>query len=152
MRVILLGGPGAGKGTQASFLCRHYRIPQISTGDMLRAVVNAGTGTGRQVKQVMDSGLLVSDDIILTLVEERLEQPDCERGYLFDGFPRTVPQACALRDRAIGVDAVLELRVGEAEIVRRISGRRVHPESGRTYHVEFNRRQHREKTTLRGRI
>ena len=138
MRVILLGGPGAGKGTQASFLCRHYRIPQVSTGDMLRAAVNAGTGTGHQVKQVMDSGLLVSDDIILTLVEDRLGQPDCERGYLFDGFPRTVPQACALRDRAIVVDAVLELRVEEDEIVRRISGRRVHPESGRTYHVEFN--------------
>lgn len=138
LRVILLGGPGAGKGTQASFMCRHYRIPQISTGDMLRAAVNAGTGMGRRVKQVMDSGLLVSDDIIITLVKDRLERPDCQRGYLFDGFPRTVPQACALRDRAIVVDAVVELRVEDAEIVHRISGRRVHPESGRTYHIEFN--------------
>ena len=138
MRVILLGGPGAGKGTQAGFVCMHHCIPQISTGDMLRSAVKAGTDVGRRVKQVMDSGALVSDGLIISLVEERLGQPDCRRGYLFDGFPRTIRQAQALRDRAIVVDAVVELNVDDAEIVRRMSGRRVHPGSGRTYHVEFN--------------
>lgn len=138
LRVILLGGPGAGKGTQASLMCRHYCIPQISTGDMLRAAINGGTEIGRRVKHVMDSGLLVSDEIIITLVEDRLGKPDCRRGYLFDGFPRTIPQARALRDRAIVVDAVVELLVDDVEIVRRMSGRRVHAQSGRTYHVEFN--------------
>ena len=152
LRVILLGGPGAGKGTQASFMCRHYCIPQISTGDMLRAAINGGTEIGRRVKHVMDSGLLVSDEIIITLVEDRLGKPDCRRGYLFDGFPRTIPQARALRDRAIVVDAVVELLVDDVEIVRRMSGRRVHAQSGRTYMLSSTRRNCREKTTLRGRI
>ena len=138
MRAILLGGPGAGKGTQAGFVCERYRIPQISTGDMLRAAFQAGSELGRRAKKIMDTGALVSDEIIIGLVEERLSQSDCRGGYLFDGFPRNILQAEALRDRGIAVDAVVEIAVDDAEIVRRMSGRRVHPASGRTYHIEFN--------------
>lgn len=138
MKVILLGGPGAGKGTQAGFITEKYAIPQISTGDMLRAAVKAGTPLGVEAKKVMDAGGLVSDDIILGLVEERIAQPDCEKGYLFDGFPRTLAQADALKDKGVAIDAVVEIDVDDAEIIKRMSGRRVHLESGRTYHVVFN--------------
>ena len=138
MRVILLGPPGAGKGTQAQFICERYGIPQISTGDMLRAAVSAGTPLGKRVKAVMDSGALVSDDIIIELVEERIAEPDCANGFLFDGFPRTIPQAEALDDAGITIDRVLEIKVPDEEIVKRMSGRRVHPASGRVYHVDFN--------------
>jgi adenylate kinase len=138
MRLILLGGPGAGKGTQANFITDHYEIPQISTGDMLRAAVKAGTELGRKAKAVMDSGALVSDDIIVALVKERIAQPDCENGFLFDGFPRTIPQAEALRDSGIVLQYVVEIAVDDDEIIRRMSGRRVHPASGRSYHLEFN--------------
>ena len=138
MRIILLGGPGAGKGTQAGYLTEKYGIPQISTGDMLRAAVKAGTPLGLEAKKVMDSGGLVSDDIILGLVKERIAQPDCEKGFLFDGFPRTVVQAEALKTQKIPVDAVVEIDVEDDEIIRRMSGRRVHLASGRTYHVVFN--------------
>lgn len=138
MRLILLGPPGAGKGTQAGFIKERYGIPQISTGDMLRAAVKAGTPLGLAAKKVMESGQLVSDDIIIGLVRERLAQPDCERGYLFDGFPRTIPQADAMKDAAIKVDVVLEFSVPDAEIIERISGRRVHAASGRSYHLRFN--------------
>ncbi|MEL6711434.1 MAG: adenylate kinase [Pseudomonadota bacterium] len=138
MRLMLLGGPGAGKGTQANFLTAHYGIPQISTGDMLRAQVQAGTELGLAAKKVMDSGGLVSDDIITAMVKERIAQPDCEPGYLFDGFPRTIPQAEALSEAAIPLDAVVEIAVDDAEIIRRLSGRRVHLPSGRTYHIAFN--------------
>jgi adenylate kinase len=138
MRVILLGPPGAGKGTQAAFIKEHFRIPQIATGDMLRAAVKAGTPLGMAAKKVMDAGQLVSDDIIIGLVKERLKEPDCAAGYLFDGFPRTIPQADALRQAGVGLDRVLEIDVPEEEIVLRMSGRRVHPASGRTYHVKFN--------------
>ena len=135
MRILLLGPPGAGKGTQAVFLRDRYGIPQISTGDMLRAAVKAGTPLGLAAKKVMDAGALVSDDIILGLVRERLAQPDCTKGYLFDGFPRTIPQAQAMRDSEVGIDHVIEIVVDDAEIITRVSGRRVHPGSGRTYHV-----------------
>jgi adenylate kinase len=138
MRIILLGGPGAGKGTQAGYITEKYGIPQISTGDMLRAAVKAGTPLGLEAKKVMDSGGLVSDDIILGLVKERVAQPDCEKGFLFDGFPRTVVQAEALKTEKIPVDAVVEIDVEDDEIIRRMSGRRVHLASGRTYHVLFN--------------
>src|SRR5438128_8983807 len=138
MRLILLGPPGAGKGTQATFITAAYGIPQISTGDMLRAAVSAGSPLGIAAKQVMDSGALVSDDIIIGLVKERLKQPDCARGYLFDGFPRTIPQAQALREAGINLDYVLEIDVPDDVIIERMSGRRVHPASGRTYHVKFN--------------
>jgi len=138
MKLILLGPPGAGKGTQANFIREKYGIPQISTGDMLRAAVKAGTPLGLAAKQVMDAGKLVSDDIIIGLVSERLKQPDCRRGYLFDGFPRTIPQAEALRKAGVPIDCVLEIDVPDDEIIERMSGRRVHPASGRTYHVEFN--------------
>ena len=138
MRLILLGPPGAGKGTQATFIVKAFGIPQISTGDMLRAAVKAGTPLGLQAKKVMDSGQLVSDDIIIGLVKERLKQPDCAKGYLFDGFPRTIPQAEAMRDSGVAIDYVLEIQVPDAEIVARMSGRRAHLASGRTYHVEFN--------------
>lgn len=137
MKLILLGPPGAGKGTQAAFLSRHYGIPQISTGDMLRAAVKAGTPLGLAAKQVMDAGILVGDDIIIGLVEERIGEPDCAGGFLFDGFPRTIPQAEALKARGVGLDAVLEIDVPDADIVERMSGRRVHVASGRTYHVRF---------------
>ncbi|MEW5879127.1 MAG: adenylate kinase [Pseudomonadota bacterium] len=138
MRVILLGPPGAGKGTQAAFIAERYGIPQISTGDMLRAAVKAATPLGLAAKKVMDAGQLVSDDIIIALVKERLKEPDCAAGYLFDGFPRTLPQAEALKTAGIRVDVVLEIDVPDAEIIERLSGRRVHPASGRTYHVKFN--------------
>ena len=138
MRVILLGAPGAGKGTQAQFIMEQYGIPQISTGDMLRAAIKNGTELGNKVKAVMDSGALVSDEIIIALVKERIAQSDCAHGFLFDGFPRTIPQAEALRDAGVGIDHVVEIAVADEEIVKRMSGRRVHPESGRTYHVVFN--------------
>jgi adenylate kinase len=138
MRLILLGPPGAGKGTQAAFICEAYGIPQISTGDMLRAAVKAGTPLGLAAQAVMDSGSLVSDDIIIELVTERLAQRDCANGYLFDGFPRTIPQAEALRNAGVDVDYVIEIDVPDAAIVERMSGRRVHLASGRTYHVIFN--------------
>src|SRR6187549_3452660 len=138
MRLILLGAPGAGKGTQAAFLCQKYGIPQISTGDMLRAAVKAGTPLGLAAKKVMDSGALVSDDIIIGLVKERLKQADCAKGYLFDGFPRTIPQAEAMRDASVVIDYVLEIDVPAEEIIARMSGRRAHLASGRTYHVKFN--------------
>ncbi len=138
MRLILLGAPGAGKGTQASFLCRKYAIPQISTGDMLRAAVKAGTPLGLQAKTVMASGALVSDDLIINLVKERLALPDCINGFLFDGFPRTIPQADAMRAVGVKLDYVLEIDVPFSDIIDRISGRRSHPASGRIYHVKFN--------------
>lgn len=138
MRLILLGAPGAGKGTQATFLCQKYGIPQISTGDMLRAAVKAGTPLGLAAKKVMDSGALVSDDIIIGLVKERIAQPDCARGFLFDGFPRTIPQAEAMKDGGVKIDCVLEIDVPFEAIIERMSGRRSHPASGRTYHVKFN--------------
>ena len=138
MRLILLGPPGAGKGTQAAFIRDTYGIPQISTGDMLRAAVKAGSPLGLAAKQVMDSGALVSDDIIIRLVKDRLGQPDCSRGYLFDGFPRTIPQADAMKAADVRLDYVIEIDVPDAAIVERMSGRRVHPASGRTYHVKFN--------------
>ena len=138
MKLILLGAPGAGKGTQAAFITEKYGIPQISTGDMLRAAVKAGTPLGLEAKKVMDAGQLVSDDIILGLIKERLQQPDCARGFLFDGFPRTIPQAEALRTQGVDLDVVLEIDVPDEEIIKRMSGRRVHAASGRTYHVVFN--------------
>jgi adenylate kinase len=138
MRLILLGPPGAGKGTQANFIRQKYGIPQISTGDMLRAAVKAGTPLGLAAKKVMDSGALVSDDIIIGLVNERLKEPDCKPGYLFDGFPRTIPQAEAMKNAGVKIDYVLEIDVPDDEIIQRMSGRRVHPASGRTYHVRFN--------------
>jgi len=138
MRLILLGPPGAGKGTQANYIREEYGIPQISTGDMLRAAVKAGTPLGLAAKKVMDAGQLVSDDIIIGLVQDRLSEPDCRRGYLFDGFPRTIPQAEALKRAGVPIDHVLELEVPDDAIIARISGRRVHPASGRSYHVKFN--------------
>jgi len=138
MRIILLGGPGAGKGTQAGYITEKYGVPQISTGDMLRAAVKAGTPLGLEAKKVMDAGALVSDDIILGLVKERIDQPDCKKGFLFDGFPRTVVQAEALKTQGVAVDAVVEIDVDDEEIIRRMSGRRVHLTSGRTYHLVFN--------------
>jgi adenylate kinase len=136
MRIILLGAPGAGKGTQAEYLKETYGIPQISTGDMLRAAVKAGTPLGVQVKSVMESGGLVTDDIIIALIRDRIEDEDCRNGFLFDGFPRTIPQAQALVDAGISIDVVLEIDVPDEEIVRRLSGRRVHPDSGRIYHID----------------
>ena len=138
MRLILLGAPGAGKGTQAVFICQRYGIPQISTGDMLRAAVKAGSPLGLAAKKVMDSGALVSDDIIIGLVKERITQPDCAKGFLFDGFPRTIPQAEAMKAAGVKLDYVLEIDVPFDSIVERMSGRRSHPASGRTYHVKFN--------------
>ncbi len=138
MRLILLGGPGAGKGTQANYITERYGIPQISTGDMLRSAVKAGTELGKKAKAVMDSGGLVSDDIIIGLVKERIKEPDCEKGFLFDGFPRTIPQADALKDAGVTIDAVVDIDVPDEEIIKRMSGRRVHLSSGRTYHVVFN--------------
>jgi len=138
MRLILLGAPGAGKGTQAQFICKQFGIPQISTGDMLRAAVKAGTELGIAAKKIMDAGGLVSDDIIIGLVKDRLTQPDCAKGYLFDGFPRTIPQAQAMKDAGVPIDYVLEIDVPFDAIIDRMSGRRVHPASGRTYHIKFN--------------
>jgi len=138
MRIILLGPPGAGKGTQAQFICQQFAIPQISTGDMLRAAVAAGSELGRQAKSIMDAGGLVSDDIIIALVKERLLDADCAQGCLFDGFPRTLVQAQAMIDEQIAIDYVLEIGVSDEEIIKRLSGRRVHPGSGRVYHVDYN--------------
>ena len=142
MRLILLGAPGAGKGTQASFICQYYGIPQISTGDMLRAAVKAGTDMGLAAKKVMDAGGLVGDDIIIGLVKERIAQPDCANGFLFDGFPRTIPQADAMKQAGVKLDCVLEIDVPFDAIIERMSGRRVHVASGRTYHVRFNPPKH----------
>jgi adenylate kinase len=138
MRLILLGAPGAGKGTQAAFICQRFGIPQISTGDMLRAAVKAGTPLGLAAKKVMDAGGLVSDDIIIGLVKERIAQPDCAQGFLFDGFPRTIPQADAMKAAGVKLDVVLEIDVPDSAIIERMSGRRVHPASGRSYHLKFN--------------
>jgi len=137
MRLILLGAPGAGKGTQATFICKKYGIPQISTGDMLRAAVKAGTPLGMAAKQVMESGGLVGDEIIIGLVKERIQQPDCANGFLFDGFPRTIPQADAMKEAGVKLDYVLEIDVPDSDIIERVSGRRSHPGSGRVYHVKF---------------
>lgn len=138
MRVILLGAPGAGKGTQAQFICEKFAIPQISTGDMLRAAVKAGTELGKQAKAIMESGGLVSDDIIIGLVKDRIQEADCANGFLFDGFPRTIPQAQAMIDVGVDIDHVIEIDVSDEEIVQRLSGRRVHAPSGRTYHIIYN--------------
>lgn len=138
IRVILLGGPGAGKGTQANYIKEHFGVSQISTGDMLRSAVKAGTELGVMAKKIMDAGGLVSDDIIINLVKERIAQPDCVNGFLFDGFPRTIPQADAMKAAGVPIDFVVEIDVADAEIVKRMSGRRVHPASGRTYHIDFN--------------
>ncbi|MFD1008263.1 MULTISPECIES: adenylate kinase [Oceanisphaera] len=138
MRIVLLGAPGAGKGTQAQFIMEKFGIPQISTGDMLRAAIKAGTPLGLQAKEVMDQGQLVSDDLIIGLVKERISQDDCAKGFLLDGFPRTIPQADAMKDAGVVVDYVLEFAVPDEEIVKRMSGRRVHPGSGRTYHLTYN--------------
>ena len=150
MRLILLGGPGAGKGTQAGFIKEHFGIPQVSTGDMLRAAVQAGTPLGVEAKKVMDSGALVSDDIIIGLVKERIAQPDCAKGFLFDGFPRTIPQAEAMRAAGVKIDYVVEIAVDDEEIIRRMSGRRVHPASGRSYHVLFNPPQREGRDDVTG--
>jgi adenylate kinase len=150
MRLILLGAPGAGKGTQATFICKKYGIPQISTGDMLRAAVKAGTALGVQAKSVMDAGGLVSDDLIIGLVKERLQQSDCADGFLFDGFPRTIPQAEALRKADVKIDYVLEIDVPFDAIIERMSGRRFHPASGRTYHTKFNAPREAGKDDLTG--
>ncbi|MCW5602840.1 adenylate kinase [Nitrosomonas sp.] len=138
MRIILLGAPGAGKGTQANYIKEHFGIPQISTGDMLRNAVKAGTELGIMAKKIMESGGLVSDEIIINLVKERIAEPDCVNGFLFDGFPRTIPQADALKAAKVEIDYVVEIDVADTEIIKRMSGRRVHPASGRTYHIEFN--------------
>ncbi|MBI1394907.1 MAG: adenylate kinase [Betaproteobacteria bacterium] len=149
MRLILLGAPGAGKGTQAAFIVEKFGIPQISTGDMLRAAVKAGTPLGTEAKKHMDAGGLVPDDVIIGLVQERIRQPDCANGFLFDGFPRTIPQADAMKEAGVAIDHVIEIDVADAEIIKRMSGRRVHPASGRTYHVVFNppRVEGRDDTT-----
>ena len=138
MKLILLGPPGAGKGTQAQFIVDQYGIPQVSTGDMLREAVKSGSELGNRVKSVMDSGELVTDEIIIELVQERISQPDCVRGFLFDGFPRTIPQAQALVDAGVEIDGVVEIQVPDAEIISRLAGRRVHPGSGKVYHVIYN--------------
>lgn len=138
MRLILLGGPGAGKGTQAAFLTERFSIPQISTGDMLRAAVKAGTAMGKAAKEIMDRGDLVSDEIIIGLVKERIKQNDCANGFLFDGFPRTIAQADAMKEAGVVIDAVIEIDVDHEEIVKRMSGRRIHEASGRSYHVLYN--------------
>ncbi len=138
MNIILLGAPGAGKGTQAKFISQAFNIPQISTGDMLRAAVKAGSALGQKVQAIMDSGSLVSDEIIIELVKDRITQPDCAKGFLFDGFPRTIPQADAIRDSGIKIDTVIEIDVPDDDIIKRITGRRVHVGSGRTYHIQFH--------------
>jgi adenylate kinase len=138
MRLILLGGPGAGKGTQANYIKDKYQIPQISTGDMLRAAVKAGSELGKEAKGYMDSGGLVPDEVIIGLVKERIQEPDCEKGFLFDGFPRTIPQADAMKEAGVPIDAVVDINVPDEEIIKRMSGRRAHLASGRTYHVVFN--------------
>lgn len=138
MRLILLGGPGAGKGTQANNVKEKYQIPQISTGDMLRAAVKAGTDLGKEAKKIMDAGQLVTDDVIIGLVRERIKEPDCEKGFLFDGFPRTIPQADAMKAAGVQIDAVVDIDVPDDEIIKRMGGRRAHLASGRTYHIVFN--------------
>ena len=138
MKLILLGGPGAGKGTQAGFITKKFDIPQISTGDMLRAAVKAGTAMGLEAKKVMDAGGLVTDEIILGLVKDRIQEDDCKNGFLFDGFPRTLAQADSLKNQGVNIDAVVEIDVDDNEIIKRMSGRRVHVASGRTYHIVFN--------------
>ncbi|MDQ6681595.1 MAG: adenylate kinase [Pseudomonadota bacterium] len=150
MRMILLGAPGAGKGTQATFICKHYSIPQISTGDMLRAAVKAKTPLGISAKKVMDSGALVGDEIIIGLVKERIAQPDCANGFLFDGFPRTIVQADSLKAAGVKLDLVLEIDVPDDVIIERMSGRRVHVASGRTYHVKYNPPQRDGKDDVTG--
>jgi len=150
MRLILLGGPGAGKGTQAGYLTQRYDIPQISTGDMLRAAVKAQTPLGIEAKKVMDAGDLVSDDIIIGLVKERIKQDDCARGFLFDGFPRTIAQADAMKDAGVKLDAVVEIDVDHNEIIKRMSGRRIHEASGRSYHVQYNPPRNADKDDVTG--
>lgn len=150
MRLILLGPPGAGKGTQAAFITERYGVPQISTGDMLRAAINAGTAVGLSAKKAMGAGQLVSDDIIIALVRDRLAEPDCRSGYLFDGFPRTIAQAEAMKDAGVAIDFVLEIDVPDAQIIRRMAGRRVHLASGRTYHVTFNPPQVADRDDVTG--
>lgn len=150
MRIILLGAPGAGKGTQAQFLMNTFNIPQISTGDMLRAAISEGTELGKKAKQVMDEGKLVSDDIMIGLVQERVAQPDCKNGFLLDGFPRTIPQADAMHEAGIEIDYVLEFDVPDDVIVERMAGRRVHPGSGRVYHVSYNPPQQEGKDDVTG--
>ena len=150
MRLILLGPPGAGKGTQAQFIKESLNIPQISTGDMLRAAVQSGSELGQRVKAVMDAGDLVSDEIIIALVKERIAQPDCAGGFLFDGFPRTIPQAEAMDAAGVPIDAVVEIQVDDEELVRRITGRRVHPASGRVYHVVYNPPNEADKDDVTG--
>lgn len=150
MHLVLLGSPGAGKGTQAKFITEKFHIPQISTGDMLRAAIQAGTPLGKQVKQVMDSGRLVSDDLMIELVKDRIQQPDCKNGFLLDGFPRTIPQAEAVRANRIPLDYVIEINVPEQELIKRLSGRRVHPGSGRVYHLLYNPPKQDEKDDVTG--
>ena len=150
MRIILLGPPGAGKGTQAQFIKESLGIPQISTGDMLRAAKDSGSELGNRVKAVMDSGALVSDEIVIDLVKERIQQDDCASGFLFDGFPRTIPQAEAMRDAGVEIDAVVEISVDDEELVQRITGRRWHPASGRVYHVIYNPPQEAGKDDVSG--
>jgi len=150
MKLILLGAPGAGKGTQAQYLTEKYDIPQISTGDMLRAAVKAGTELGRIAKKIMDEGGLVSDELIINLVKERITEDDCKEGFLFDGFPRTIPQAQALKDAGVSIDAVVQIDVADEEIIKRMSGRRMHPGSGRTYHLVFNAPKQAGKDDLTG--
>ena len=150
MRLILLGCPGAGKGTQAKYICSKYNIPQIATGDMLREAVQAGTELGAIVKKIMDEGGLVPDNIMIALVKERLSQPDCEHGYLLDGFPRTIPQAHAIIDANIVIDYVIEVEVADEELIRRLSGRRIHPASGRVYHLIYNPPKDDEKDDITG--
>jgi len=150
MRLILLGGPGAGKGTQANFIKENYQIPQISTGDMLRAALKEGTELGLKAKEYMDAGKLVPDDVIIGLVKERIKEPDCEKGFLFDGFPRTIPQADVLKEAGVPVEAVVDIDVPDGEIIKRMSGRRVHLASGRTYHIVFNPPKEEGKDDITG--
>jgi len=150
MRLVLLGGPGAGKGTQAAVIAAEFGIPQISTGDMLRAAVRAGTALGIAAKQIMDAGKLVSDELIIEMVNDRIARPDCRNGFLFDGFPRTIPQAKAMRDGGVALDYVVEMAVPDSVIIERLSGRRVHPSSGRTYHIIFNPPQVAAKDDVTG--
>jgi adenylate kinase len=150
MRLILLGGPGAGKGTQANYIKDKYQIPQISTGDMLRAAIKDGTELGKKAKGYMDSGGLVPDEVIIGLVKERIKKADCQKGFLFDGFPRTIPQADAMKDAGVAIDAVVDINVPDAEIIKRMSGRRVHLASGRTYHITFNPPKEKGKDDVTG--
>ena len=150
MRLILLGGPGAGKGTQANLIKENYQIPQISTGDMLRAALKEGTELGLKAKEYMDAGKLVPDDVIIGLVKERIKEPDCEKGFLFDGFPRTIPQADALKEAGVPVEAVVDINVPDGEIIKRMGGRRVHLASGRTYHIIFNPPKEEGKDDISG--